>query len=368
MRNSGTLIAYKSGMKKSLAVIVLALSVMLLGVVLAAARPTHMNKFKNPEGCGVCHRGQWTLGMSRPKLSSEAICFRCHRTFGSGRRATDIETVFTKASRHPVIETSIYHMRGEALPETDTSAQRHVSCADCHVAHVSAPGAPLRGARGYIPGLARARLVGLPPTGLRLGRASEEYELCYLCHSDSANLPPDSSNMGELFNPGNESYHPVETPGRSANVPSLVRALSVSSRIKCSDCHGNNDPSPRGPHGSDYAPILVAEYRTDDGPEDPRRYELCYMCHDRRSILGDESFIRHNLHVVQQATSCFTCHGSHGSRDNPRLIEFNTLVVEPSPTSGGPDYVPGVAGSPRCYLSCHGIDHNFNDVGGLPWP
>lgn len=351
-------------MKKSLTVIVLALSAVLLGVVLAAARPTHTDKFKNPEGCRACHSGKGTPGTPLLKMSRDTLCFRCHKPIGKGR---DIESVFTKASRHPVVETSIYHRRGEVLPETETSAQRHVSCDDCHVAHVSTPGAPWRG-RGYIPGQARARLGGLPPTGLRLRQASEEYELCYLCHSDSTNLPPGSRNMGELLNPGNESYHPVETPGKSANVPSLIRALSVSSRIKCSDCHGNNDPSPRGPHGSDYAPILVAEYRTDDGPEDPRRYELCYMCHDRRSILGDESFIRHNLHVVQQGTSCFTCHGSHGSRDNPRLIEFNTVVVEPSPTSGGPDYVPGVAGSPMCYLSCHGIDHNFADVGGAPWP
>jgi hypothetical protein len=223
--------------------------------------------------------------------------------------------------------------------------------------------------RGYIPGQALDKRIGLPPTGLSVRQAEEEYELCYLCHSDSVNLPADSRNMGELFNPSNPSYHPVESPGRNSRVPSLIRALSVSSRIKCSDCHGNDEASgPQGPHASEYEPILVAEYRTEDALEDPKRYELCYMCHDRRSLLGDESFIKHNVHIVQQGIACFTCHASHGSLENSNLIEFNEFVVEPSPMSGGPIYLEGALGNPRCYLSCHGIDHNDTDVGGNPWP
>lgn len=354
----------------------LALTIALLAVFLGAAlamaavKSSHMDRFRNPEGCLGCHAGIGAPNTPLLKGKREELCFRCHGTFSRGKAVgKNIESVLTKHSRHPIFETSKYHTKNEVLPEIEPSMPRHVACADCHSAHLSTPEVPWRGSKGYISGQARIRQPGLPPMGLRLNIAAEEYELCYLCHSDSANLPFDSRNIAELFDTGNESYHPVEAPGRNTNVPSLIRALSITSRIICTDCHGNSDiGGPKGPHGSDYSPILVAKYRTGDGPEGPTEYELCYMCHDRRSILGDESFKKHNRHVVSEATACFTCHASHGSSSNRHLIEFNSLVVSASPTSGGPIYIPGATGNPKCYLSCHGVDHNTSDVGGNPWP
>jgi predicted CXXCH cytochrome family protein len=333
-----------------------------------------MKRFSNPEGCYGCHAGKGDPGTPLLKARREQLCFRCHGSFSRSWAASkNIESVVSKQSNHPIAETSHYHIRGEVLPEEQSSIPRHVACADCHIAHRSTPEVPWRGARGYVSGLMGSQPPGLRPQGLRLRRASEEYELCYLCHSDSKNLTGSSRNMAELFNPSNFSYHPVEAPGRNLNVPSLVRALSITDRIRCSDCHGNNDKmGARGPHGSDYSPILVAQYRMEDGTEDPKTYELCYMCHDRRSVLGDESFKKHNRHVVAEQTTCFTCHASHGSA-NSNLIEFNTLVVNPSPTDGGPVYMPGVNGNPRCYLECHSANHNFTGifVGGVQtgfWP
>jgi hypothetical protein len=289
--------------------------------------------------------------------SGYELCFLCHGSLKRGvpgEASTDIEAVFAKASVHPVLTTAHYHRRGEVLPEKDSSAPRHVSCQDCHVVHTSRPDWPWKGARGYSP----AR---------RLKRATQEYELCYLCHSDSENRPAESENLLELFDPLNPSYHPIERPGRNKNVPSLTRDWTVNDRIRCTHCHGNDDPyGPRGPHGSDYPPILLRRYIQEDGPESPSAYELCYGCHDRRSILGDESFKKHKLHVVYQNTSCATCHTAHGSREYPYLIRFNPSVVEPGP-DGGPEFQEAAPGKPRCYLSCHGAEHTLSGVEGRSW-
>ncbi len=375
MQYSGTIIVLGSDRLRGLLFMAMfCLAFVLAGAVemQAAAQPSHLNAYKNPEGCAGCHAGRGVPGSGLLKATREVMCFRCHGSFSRDgtaiSTAADIESVLTKFSRHPIMETSFYHVRGETLPEEQSFTPRHVACADCHKAHSSTSDIPWRGAPGYIPGLDRSGQPGLPPTGVRLKHATAEYEVCYLCHSESANIS-EGQNIASLFATSNASYHPVEAPGRGGRVPSLVRQLGISSRITCTNCHGNNDPlGPKGPHASDYEPILIANYRTEDGPEEPTRYELCYVCHDRRSILGDESFIRHNFHIVAQETSCYTCHASHGSIDNRYLIEFNIQVVEPSPSSGGPLYIPGTAGNPQCFLQCHGVDHNNVDVGGNPWP
>jgi|Deesub1362A_J573_1020465.scaffolds.fasta_scaffold00004_408 predicted CXXCH cytochrome family protein len=359
-------------MRKIIAVIVFSVAIsVMLGVVAVEGTPSHMDRSKVPEGCAGCHSGTGVSGTPLLKKPMEEMCFYCHGALNRERSRIDIESVFAKSSRHPIFETAIYHSPGEQLPEKLASAPRHVSCYDCHVVHRSTPEKPWKGARGYAPGQIRQERGGVP-LGLRLREATEEYELCYLCHSDSANLPSDTENISEQFNPANESYHPVEMTGKNKDVPSLVRDLDVNSVITCSSCHGNDDRTgPRGPHGSDYEPILIAEYRTQDGPEDDKAYELCYICHDRRSILGDESFKRHNLHIVFFETSCYTCHTTHGSRDNKHLIEFNTEVVSES-DNGDLLYLPGAPGTPRCSLKCHGVNHDADDdaagIGGKPWP
>lgn len=310
-----------------------------------AGAPSHMDRSKNPQGCGGCHRGRGVPGTPLLKNTTERICFECHGVMSRGRAKKDLESVFTKRSIHPIYETTKYHVRGEDLPERVPLTPRHVACADCHSSHVATPEMPWKGVRGY----SRARM--------RLKQTSDEYELCYLCHSDSANLPSNQKNKREEFDPYNESYHPVELPGRNRFVPSLVGGLNTNSKLRCTDCHGSNDAfGPRGPHGSDYPPLLVAQYTTTDGVESPRAYELCYMCHDRRSILGNDSFWKHNLHIVTKGTSCYACHASHGSRDTKNLIVFNPNVVSPSNTGLGPQYIYNPT-QPRCYLSCHSADH-----------
>lgn len=325
-------------------------SLLLLGWSAMAAQSSHQDDFKNPSGCGGCHKGRGATGTPLLRHNNEDICFGCHGVFSRGKSKRDIQSVFNKRSIHPVAETTKYHVRGEDLPERTPTAPRHISCYDCHAVHEGTPEIPWAGAPGYA------------KTRMRLRKASFEYELCYRCHSDSENLPSNQKNKRLEFDPYNESYHPVESSGRNTFVPSLVRGLNVNSKIRCTDCHGNSDSTgARGPHGSDYEPILLAEYRTADGVESAKAYELCYMCHDRRSILGDDSFRKHNLHVANKSVSCHTCHTSHGSVLNKHLIEFNILVVAPTNGYGRPEYLPDQT-QPKCYLKCHGTDHQLLGV------
>jgi predicted CXXCH cytochrome family protein len=334
------------------------------------ARPSHMDILANSEGCAACHAGRGIGGSGLLQGFAQELCFKCHGKHsrpGRTRAKTDMETVFNKVSAHPVFDTAKIHSVTEVLPESNARMPRHISCSDCHKVHISTSEDPSKGARGYSPGAIRKKGFG-GPKGRTLREVTGEYELCYKCHADSENMPADSSNIAEQFDPGNPSYHPVEVSGRNNNVPSLVKGLSIATIISCAHCHGNNDlRGPQGPHGSDYAPLLNAQYRQDGGPEFYSSYELCYQCHDRKSILADDSFKRHKFHLVQVEASCGACHTAHGSLDNSHLIEFDKKSVFASNSASVPTYIPGAAGQPKCYLNCHGVEHDINKVGANPW-
>jgi predicted CXXCH cytochrome family protein len=337
----------------------------------SAGSPSHRDRDKNPAGCAGCHAGRGISGTPLLRSGFQNLCFTCHgsQDRGRGRKKSvfDLEAVFEKQSVHPVKETTQHHRYREVLPERDQNAPRHVSCYDCHQAHLSEEDRPTKGARGYAPGLIRDMGRGSGPRGRWLREADEGYQICYLCHADSANLPEDARNIAAEFDPQNASFHPVERTGKGNFVPSLIPQFSTNSIVTCGDCHGNSDMvGPRGPHGSDYEPLLIAKYVTEDGPEGSTSYELCYLCHERQSILGDQSFKTHNLHISFHGVACYTCHSSHGSPDKPSLIQFNPAVVN-SGSSGGPLYWGGTPGTPTCYLSCHGADHNVSGVAGKAW-
>ena len=350
-----------------------ALSIVLLvsGGAWAAPRmqiKSHMDRRVNPAGCAGCHSGVGKSGTPMLRHKWGKLCITCHGKKGKRKAKADIESTLDKPSHHPITETSVYHQMGETLPEDKTTSPRHVTCVDCHVAHLSNPDAPMAGVSGYKPSL-RGMGKGTAPMGLRMKAAQYAYEICYECHSDSSNLPPTTKNIAVEFDPNNASYHPVEAAGKNSRVPSLIPGLRETDTITCTDCHGNDDKyGPKGPHGSDSPPLLVAKYRTDDGPETERAYELCYMCHKRGSVLGDQSFRRHNYHIVAKQTSCHTCHASHGTLRYDNLISFNPDVVKPSAKSSGPIYFPSGDGWPKCFLICHGADHWSQGIGKKEWP
>lgn len=326
----------------------------------------HGNSELMPKSCRACHRG-----MSISINGEEDACLKCHGSgsaraqmevagYISGRVAlADIGAELQKPYRHPVLTERNIHRRKELLPEDSVNAPRHSECIDCHNPHLVSRDNPYAGI-----------------SGKRIGNLvvdiDKEYELCYLCHSDSRNLPGKSTNKHAEFKTTNRSYHPIEGEGASEYVISLKEPYAARkerpgdiSILTCSSCHGSDDPDgPRGPHGSNYEGLLKFNYETrGEVRESGFTYALCYECHERNSILGDESFPYHSLHIEgknrQGGTSCFTCHDAHGSAQNFSLIRFNDEVVDPLP-SGRLEFktVSANSRSGSCSLVCHGVTHD----------
>lgn len=329
----------------------------------------HADTTMLPKTCRSCHRG-----MQMAISGEETPCLDCHGALAQREKMAssgyleridpwklkDVAAELKKPYAHPVLAVRGVHRNYEELPERQGNVSRHSECIDCHAPHDVERGKPFKGLKGR-------RVVNM------VNEIDKEYELCYLCHATSANRPGRSTDKSAEFRLENKSFHPVEGEGRSAVVASLKEPYAARkersddvSIISCSDCHGSDDPSgPRGPHGSNFRGLLVLHYEMDDGrPESEFAYALCYKCHERSSILNNESFPYHALHIVgnrserQPGTSCYTCHDSHGSAANPSLLRFNEDVVRAA-SDGKLEYkAEGVAARHgSCTLSCHGVEH-----------
>jgi len=177
------------------------------------------------------------------------------------------------------------------------------------------------------------------------------------------------------FDPGNPSHHAVAGPGRNPNVPSLLPPWTTSSILKCGDCHNNNagpgagGTGPNGPHGSTYTPLIERQYiTTDRTAESAANFALCYKCHNRTAITTEGGpFPFHKKHLIDERTPCNVCHDPHGINgaqgnptNNSKLINFDVSVVTPS-SSGALRFESLGPNRGRCYLRCHGSNHNpFN--------
>jgi len=328
--------------------------------------------------CENCHTPHNAGGNERilKYAVEEDNCYACHNGHVDSK---NIQAEFSKFSRHPVMNTQGVHEPAEPAVVN----ARHVECADCHNPHAANSSNPLNG------------VSGIDILGSEVTQVTKPHELCLRCHGNSLNKPAalttrqiEQTNVRLEFNTSNPSYHPVAGAGKNPNVPSLIPPLTTSSQISCLDCHNNNaNPStggsgPNGPHASTYPPILERQYLTQDPTtESPTAYALCYKCHDRNSILGDQSFSRHSKHIGSGSswgmwglsTPCNVCHDPHGisvtqgnSTNNSKLINFDTSVVSPN-RSGILRYESTGTFSGRCYLSCHNRDHNPKSYGAGGW-
>ena len=140
--------------------------------------------------------------------------------------------------------------------------------------------------------------------------------------------------------------------------------------MNCTDCHNSDNArsrggsGPNGPHGSIYRPLLAERYSTRDfTAESADAYALCYRCHERSSILANESFPLHRLHIANEHTPCSVCHDPHGvppsSRggDHSHLINFDTSVVFPSDFSRRIEFRNTGRLRGSCTLRCHDFNH-----------
>jgi predicted CXXCH cytochrome family protein len=254
-----------------------------------------------------------------------------------------------------------------------------VNCADCHESHTIKSGRAL--APNIQPSLGKTS--GITIAGAATARALYEYEICFKCHGSNNSSRPYitrkalQTNIRMEFVPSAVSFHPVTVPGRGRDVPSLIPGLTTASLVYCTDCHNSDTGEksggggPDGPHGSNTPPLLISNYDTIDGSgESSVAYALCYRCHERSSILNNDSFSSHRQHIVNDRTPCSVCHDAHGISSaqgttvaNAHLINFDTTVVFPDPITKRLEYRSAGRRSGQCYLLCHGKDHS-----GLRYP
>lgn len=309
-------------------------------------------------GCENCHRPH-TAGGRKWLLNypnEEDNCNACHN---GNVAAKNVQAEFTKLSIHPVARTTGVHDAAEPA----TIQARHVECQDCHNPHAS------NGGTGPLPG-SLAGVRGIDASGLEVKPVNYEYQICFRCHADSTGQPAPTvarqivqTNTRLEFSAGNPSHHAVIGPGRSANVPSLIAPWTVSSILKCSDCHNNNagpaagGTGPKGPHGSTNASLLERPHALTGTPT---AGDLCYKCHSQ-SVVTREAPHNRSEHLRY---GCKACHDPHGisaaqgtAQYNSRLINMATTDVRAVGTGATAKlYIDTTAR--KCYLSCHGESHN----------
>ena len=264
-------------------------------------------------------------------------------------------------SRHPVETAQEAHVSTETAPFPE-----HVACVDCHNVHaatsaqVAAPGVP-----GALAGVWGVALGGSSPT--LNTNVTAEYQVCMKCHASYDGWTPLSGvrPVDTELRTTNASFHPVEgvSPSTNATGQTLVSGLTPSSRVNCTDCHGNSEGrgtsavgQPNGPHSSPSAPLLV---RPLLGASASDAGSLCYKCHSFE-VYGDGSadgqatrssgFVDagsnaklHSSHVAR-GYSCLSCHASHGSASEPFGLRNDVGWAADSSGNGG--------GS--CTNGCHG--------------
>ena len=337
----------------------------ILASILAAGLATaargldpHLDPGRLPGGCPACHRGHGEPRSPMLPGPQTQVCLTCHDSQTRLEQRVvrgDVARGSTSIFLSSVLSGPFVH------PLSDQAFSRRepgvVTCVSCHSPH-----------RGLPPRAGESRASGLRKTSPRdPGRF--EFELCESCHGGEGLNSQSPMNISRLLNPNSRSYHPVKNPSPDPS-PSVSPALA-GREINCTDCHGNSDPSgAKGPHGSAVRFILRSEYTTVDGVlESPRTYALCYDCHDRDRVLDSTAFPLHRLHVVDERTSCATCHSPHGSIKNRALIRFGeeTLPtgVSPSILTRQLAFVSAGPGSGSCHLTCHGSDHAPKSYGGI---
>jgi predicted CXXCH cytochrome family protein len=304
----------------------------------------------------------------------EALCIACHD--GSPAR-TDVARQFQKIYRHPVSISGKHNEAEGSDPSkfaVSPTNNRHSECEDCHNPHVASAD------RGVLfPPAASNRLLGTSRIRVMNGSAgskpsytyagpddtspANEYQLCFKCHSSWTTQPALQSDLGVLLNENNASFHPVEAQGKNRNIAAgaFANGWAWDKLTYCGDCHGSDDTTVRGPHGSTYQYILKLSYTASSAPRTTASTELCFDCHTYDTYANDaaapslKAYSRfnppqaasgHTAHVGTSQVPCYSCHATHGATVLPSLIVAGR-------TPGLTSYTQTPTGG-TCSSTCHG--------------
>lgn len=378
----------------------------LIGGDIPKAPPQRTKAASAHGDCRICHRahtsgmaitGKSSTGLAKaqPKASGvDMICLDCHQ--GPSVPARD-----QGASKLPIwAGTGSSHVDGPFLDRarsftkvTDRGDGRkltlRVQCDGCHDVHPRNQSSNLLSLAFD----AQGKVQRLRPTTVS--------QVCFGCHagSDAVRFLKGEGDLGALMGPSAQSAHrPGSTARGRTDLPSL-RSGSFVGTLDCTSCHDNGNPNgPRGPHSSPFPSLLKAAYAREGDLSlvGARGNDLCYGCHERASIEGNQSFPWHAQHlsgftgmgatrnskvgsapkrsgaaVLQglratgftagpggfgQPTTCATCHDPHGSTQQPALVAFDPAVVGKSSVGSVAFQRTGFRQG-TCTLTCHGYDH-----------
>lgn len=371
--------------------VVLALA-LTLGVG-ALAQEAH----RTCETCHQTHGGTQKFALLKGN-SADGLCLGCHGTAAPPPRPEDAASArrASKLLSEPRAARS-EHLWAEAgrwrQPKRDGQGNFFAgACLQCHESHAA-----------EWKGTGPARTLTGPaysPEGRRVGESvTRVADVCFRCHGQETWGGSDPLKVGDRFSAGAASSHRLGSRGR-ADLPSL-RGVGERVPLDCTSCHGYEEGL-RGPHVSPFPALLKEAYLPDSGTaESDAAYALCYSCHDRNSVLGNESFRLHRQHITGQwaggylpgpprgfpgayppsgvrptvprppsppragsalaggmarPASCAACHDPHGSRDARALVAFSEMDVTAN-SQGMRRYLSAGPGSGSCSLSCHGHDH-----------
>ena len=349
-------------------------------------------------GCQICHTSHSSQSLEHLLYypTEAEVCSKCHGgtlppddPHGTSVATVSIISQTEKISGHRMnTEQTPVEAKYSPLFQMGQSTPENVTCTDCHNPHAMT-GKEAMASKSRIPGDLRG-VSGIDRNGMKILSANYAYEICFKCHADYDKRSPfvprviSETNKRLQFNTMNPSFHPVLGSGRNPNVPSLASQIepapTVTSVIKCTDCHSDDAGRSEGPHGSSFAPILRERYEMSvDTIEGYQSYALCYRCHNRTSILSDASFQRkiarttvsgggHSGHLTGGA-SCSLCHDPHGvsntslisgpgTGSHTHLINFDTRIVTPVPGRKYPFFTDNGTFSGNCTLVCHGKLHD----------
>lgn len=307
------------------------------------------------QACSQCHDIHAIPAQTNLlKADENTLCLSCHdgTRDESGEVAAndDLESIFEKPFSHPIAWNNSDGMQGGFdIWSSGMGVDRAVNCSDCHNPHAASGMSESQ----FLDG-SQILMAGVDNDGFTKDVVDFEYETCYKCHGSNQNANH-GNDVGRLFARSNMSFHPVEAPGNNPMVQSLKAEWSEQSLIKCSDCHGNDDPmGAQGPHGSSI-PHLLKDAYTDQPFAQPEESELCFQCHEQGRVVLGGGFKFHKLHIDGAGYSCSACHNPHGSMEYPGLMDLNKPFI--TPVNGVLEIVQTEPGHGYCTLKCHEKSH-----------